>query len=507
MEDLILPISIIILAMITILCIVRESMEKEKLQKFRFVVVALTTFSLVLVMCFRQAIDEANPIALKIIYPIYIVVIGLLMFNSIYLSIKEKKMRDQYFKCVEEQSYFAYLNSKNKIINISKTFAYFLNTKPNKLRGIKFSEALARRYTNLLVNENECNESNIESIFSNIGNSESDLKLEIKCLDVKGKDVTLALYDRPIRQNNKFIGHILFGKSSDMEQITKTEEELSSKSEKLEMNRLRFMALLENGHDNVFFYNIASNSLWANDSLVKSLGFSGNSISYEEYKKRIAPEDISYYENVINDLSINKPNYDIKYRFRDKYDYVYIHETGKKIYGPETEIISVIEKETNRFERTGNSTLDNLGDLNGLYDALNRNSNQAIELVVVMLENIKDINEKFDRATGSLAMNDYIAAFNNEFSPGNQAFRTDGREFAFVLTDFKKMEVLKHALEAGKVTRANCTYGENKILVKSTIGIVSNKNCKDPKQLLRFARAAVRLAQNPDYQKDYNFYE
>jgi GGDEF domain-containing protein len=292
-----------------------------------------------------------------------------------------------------------------------------------------------------------------------------------------------------------------------MEEINRTEEELSSKSEKLEMNRLRFMALLENGHDNVFFYNIASNSLWANDALVKSLGFSGNSISYEEYKKRIAPDDLSYYENVINDLSIKNPNYDIKYRFRDKYDYVYIHEVGKKIYGPETEIISVIEKETNRFERTGNSTLDNIGDLTGLYDTLNRLSNQAIELVVVVLENIKDINEQFDRATGSLAMNDYIAAFNKEFCNDNLMFRTDGREFAFVLTDFKKMEILKRALEAGKVTRANCTYGENRILVKSTIGIVSNTTCKDSKQLLRFARNAVRLAENPDYQKDYSYYE
>ena len=507
MFDVVLPISLLILSAITILCIVRESMEKEKLQKIRFVLIGLVTFSLILVMWFRDSIEASNQNALKIIYPIYVVVIGLLMFNSIYLSIKEKKIRDQYFKCVEEQSYFAYLTTKNRIRSISKSFAIFLNAKPEKLKNLRFSEALAQRYTNLLINDNEYNESNIESIFSNIKNSEHDLKIEIKCLDVKGRDVTLSLIDRPIRQNNHFIGHILFGKSSQMEEINRTEEELSSKSEKLEMNRLRFMALLENGHDNVFFYNIASNSLWANDALVKSLGFSGNSISYEEYKKRIAPDDLSYYENVINDLSIKNPNYDIKYRFRDKYDYVYIHEVGKKIYGPETEIISVIEKETNRFERTGNSTLDNIGDLTGLYDTLNRLSNQAIELVVVVLENIKDINEQFDRATGSLAMNDYIAAFNKEFCNDNLMFRTDGREFAFVLTDFKKMEILKRALEAGKVTRANCTYGENRILVKSTIGIVSNTTCKDPKQLLRFARNAVRLAENPDYQKDYSYYE
>jgi GGDEF domain-containing protein len=104
-------------------------------------------------------------------------------------------------------------------------------------------------------------------------------------------------------------------------------------------------------------------------------------------------------------------------------------------------------------------------------------------------------------------MNDYIAAFNKEFCNDNLMFRTDGREFAFVLTDFKKMEILKRALEAGKVTRANCTYGENRILVKSTIGIVSNTTCKDSKQLLRFARNAVRLAENPDYQKDYSYYE
>jgi NADH:ubiquinone oxidoreductase subunit 6 (subunit J) len=74
MFDLVLPISLLILSAITILCIVRESMEKEKLQKIRFVLIGLVTFSLVLVMWFRDSIEASNPNALKIIYPIYVFV-------------------------------------------------------------------------------------------------------------------------------------------------------------------------------------------------------------------------------------------------------------------------------------------------------------------------------------------------------------------------------------------------------------------------------------------------
>lgn len=509
MQDLILPLAVVVLSILLIATLIRESLVRNELLKFRLSVAIIITFTTIAVTGFYSVIIERIGYNnLTYICAGYVVVIGLLMFNSLFLSIREKRIRESYFNCVETNNYFAYLDKKNRIKNISISFTRFFGLDKCKLVKKNFAEVLAERYSNLIINDNEYNAENIKNVFNNISKSKSDLKLEIKCLDVRGKEIFLNLVDRPIYSTSgKFIAHIIFGQSKGIDVIDRTENELNEKSSALEMTKLRFRALLEEGNDPLFFLNIASNSLWANDSLVQKLGFSGNSISFEEYKKRIYPDDLAYYLSMLENLSISHPSYDIKYRFKKGYDYVYVHERGKKVFGPETEIVSVIEKiRTNSFEKTGMNALDDVKNEEDLYDTLGSiDDSMPFELVCLKLENIREINDTFGRRTGNIAMNDYIRAIVSAFVDENLIFRTSGLEFYFIIRDYKKMETLKYYLEAGKILDVSATYGSNKITVMASMGIVNNYKYKDPKSLVKFARMALELTKGK--QKRYSFYE
>lgn len=505
MEYLILPISVVLLSLFLIATLIRESLVKNELLKFRLSVAVIIAFSIIAITSFY---DHFEHNVLIYICAVYIVVIGLLMFNSLFLSIKEKKIRDIYFECIENNNYFVYLDRKNRIKNVSKSFAYFFGLNKTNIVGNKFSDLLSQRYSNLIVNDNEYNSDNISNIFSNISTAKEDLKFEIKCLDVRGKEIFLHLKDKPIyNSNGKFIAHIIYGASKGLAEIDKRDEVLSEKSIALEMNKLRFRALLEEGNDPLFFLNIASNSIWANDALVSKLGFSGNSISFEEYKRRVYPDDLAYYLSTLEGLSISHPTYEIKYRFRNGYDYIYVHEKGKKVFGPETEIISVVEKiKSSYYEKTDMLILDELKTEDDLYNILDSFDDSVIyELVCLHLDNVKEINEEYGRRTGNIAMNDYIKAISEAFVDDKLIFRTGGLEFYFVIKDFKKMEKLKRNLEMGQVLNASATYGSNKITINSSMGIINNHKFKDPKMLVKYAKISQDLTKGKA--KKYNFYE
>ena len=505
MERYLLPLAILILCIITIACIIRESLEKEKLQKVKFILTSIITFITILTIGFYDVLNQNLPKFLTYCYPILIVLIGLIMFNSIYLSIITKKVNDKYFECIEETNYFAYLNKSNKIVDISIHFAEFLNSDPKSLKKSLFTKSLLSRYTNVYINDIDYNEENIEKIFDSISTSNQDLKLEIKCLDTKGNDVMLLLYDRPIYHNNKFIGHVLYGKSSKKEEINSQVEELSKQSEKLEMNKLRFYTLLEKGSDCAYFYNIKNNTIWANDALVKTLGFAGNSISINEFRHLIHPSDLAYIDSVISALSPKNPNYDIKYRFKDKYDYVYIHEVGKKIYGAETEIVAVITKQVQGFDKSGNLLLDSCKTYNDFCSDVKSLNGAPMEFVMINFLNIKDINLTHSRQTGSECMSDYLKEFVKNFIDTSSIYRFDGLVFGFIITDHKKMINLKTCLEQGSLTKASCVYSSVKIIVESAFGITSNKIAKDGSTLYKFAVQSLKEAINSS--KRYNYHE
>ncbi len=502
MEKYILPICALILSITVLATIIREGFEREKLSKFKFILVSIITFFIVLVIAFIDRINEYANVIIVYVLPLLIVVLGFIMFNSIYISILAKKINSKYLDCVNKQFYFAYLNKQNKIVNASSGFSHFLKKQEKELKGNDFITVLNSEYTNIYINGKSIHD--ISNVFSQLKNGE-EMHYEIKCLDSNGYNTVLNLIDKPIYQNEKYKGHILYGDSLNHEEINYANEAISEKNEKLEMNKLRFVSLLEKGTDCAYFYNIKAKSIWANDQLVESLKFAGNSISLDDFERRIHPEDLASVRDIKAKLNPNNPSYDIKYRFKDGYDYVYINESGKKIYGSETEIVAVITKSNDIYSKTGINILDKCSDYNTLACDITKLGNTPFEFVLVNFTNIKDINEKYSRMTGSQVMADYILEFARAFVDNSKIYRLDGLVFGFIVYDRKKMIHLKQSLDKGMLTHASCTYSGVKIIVNTYIGVSNNKLAADAHFIVKNATKAIERAKNEG--KCYNYYE
>ncbi len=503
MDKYILPLCSLILAAITLASIIRESFEREKLSKFKFILVSIITFFIILVIAFIERILEHANFIVVYVMPILIVVLGIVMFNSIYVSILSKKINTFFLDCVNNEFYFAYLNKQDKIVKISRGFQEYLKKDEKEIKKQDFMTLFSDTYTNISINGVSIHD--INNVFDKIKSSKNELHYEIKCLDSNGLNTILNLIDKPIYQSDKYKGHILYGASLDHKEINKAEEEINETHDKLELNKLRFVTLLEKGTDSAYFYNIKSKSIWANDALVESLKFAGNSISLEDFERRIHPSDLVPVREIKAKLSPNNPNYDIKYRFLDGNDYVYIHEVGKKIYASETEIVAVITKSNDIYSKTGINILDKCLNFNALAEDIKALSNGPFEFVLVNFDNIKEINDTYSRMTGSQVMADYILEFARAFVDNSKIYRLDGLVFGFIITDRKKMIHLKQSLERGMLTHASCTYSGVKIIVNTHIGVSSNKLTSDPTFLVRNAKSAIKSARDED--KCYNYFE
>lgn len=502
MEKYVLPISTLLLAICALATIIREAFEREKLPKFKFILISLITVFIVLVIAFIDKINTYASYIIIYIMPIIIVVIGIIMFNSIYVSILAKKINSKYLECATDQIYFAYLNKLNKIINMSDGFSKFLNIDVKNLKNIDFKEALEKEFSNIAINGIAIED--ISDIFSDVSNSKEELNYEITCFDKDGNKTILNLIDKPIYQNETYKGHILYGASLNHNEIDSAKEAISEKNDKLEMNRLRFMTLLEKGKENIYIYNFNNKSIWASDAFTHNLGFAGNSISFDDYKRRIHPDDLRIYVTTLESLTPTNPSYDVKYRFKCDNVYVYVHDTGKKIFGVQNEIISVVTKSSDIFQKSGISILDKCADLNALADTIDNLKNSSLELVLVNFENVKEINDAYSRLTGSEAMSDYIREFARTFIDNNQIYRLDGLLFGFVVTSQKKIMLLKQSLDKGMLTSATCTYGGIKITLSTTIAVSSNKYGENSDALVKNAKKALKEAKGQG--KKYKYF-
>lgn len=494
------------LSVILLVLFIKESYIREKFLTIRISFCAAIILVLVASTFFTEQIEFKYYLYAT---PILDALIGCLMYLSVNRSNREKKIKAEYFSCVEMNNYFMYLDKKNRIIDISKSFLSFLNVTPSDAYKEDFSILLTRRFSNFDINGIEYNQSNVEHIFDNIKTSNKELNLNITCLNLKGNEVKLNLIDRPVLSSkNKFLGHIIYGVSKDSNLIEKTEQDLNIKSTQLEMNKRRFRILLEETQEPIFFVNLDTNSIWANDSFVSQLGFESNGFTKEEFYSRIHPDDLNYYNEKINNLTMSNPRYEIKYRFKKNYDYVYVYEHGKKLYGPQTEIVSVMEEiKANLKSVTGEALLDRILDKSELLLALNKISTTSFYFLVdFKFTNIEKINKEYDRKFGDICMNQYLLAIRKAFVDNDLLFRVDGLEFVFVITDTRKMNKFKSMLESGKLTSNVGDFSGKTVCVETIFGVTNNQRTKDFNVLVKNVESALTIAER-DPHKKYYLYE
>ncbi len=259
------------------------------------------------------------------------------------------------------------------------------------------------------------------------------------------------------------------------------EKELDEVNKSSELLRLRYVNTIGLVREGVIFYDSDLQGLFMTDQAAKLLDARKNQFTIDEYAALIHPDDQGHYL-----ASVKKPNtkaggFELKYRLKRDTQYVWVEEKAKIFeHDKITEIISTIQGiDVKFFPETMIHEIDSLPNEQHLmqYLAASMKEPEVFHLVMIHLTNVPDINKRFGRDVGNLMIAEYIKKIRFHFAKDiNSIFRITGIQFALVIKEQRKYDVLQRALQSGgDLVNLTISIGGIQQIVYPNLGIIKHE--------------------------------
>lgn len=513
------PIVALIFFVFVIGIIIKQSIIRQRLLKTRLMISFLLAFILTFECLFYD--DIKNDI--NLLYPIsqyynltMDILLGLFFFFSVEVALSRDNFQREILSSLDAKKIFVLVDKKERIKEISSLFAAELGVEKNYCYGKKISTIMDMNLNIYGFNGEEITNQTLWQYYSTYGanSKEGEHKnVELLMQNKKGDDIAFYLVESPVYVMGRYHGRLLIGDKKTEENLVGMEKDLVESTRELETIRLRFAAILEKAEEGISFIDVSNSSIWCNDALVKSLNISGNSLELNDYRSLIHPDDLQLYISKIASLSNNYPSYEITYRFKTGADYSFVKEIGKRIFGNKNidEICCIVNViKNNHFERTTISELDNISsEADLLSRALQyQQKNRPYQMVYFRVDSISEINDKFGRNIGNMALSEYVKMIHNNFVNDNQIYRISGLEFVALITDLRKMDVLKRYLEDHeKILHLDSQYGSLNIHIDVYMGISLSTDFQKSVDVFKAAKEAYKFSMKQQIQTSYVYYK
>ena len=258
------------------------------------------------------------------------------------------------------------------------------------------------------------------------------------------------------------------------------EKELGNVQDVSDLLRLRFISTIGLLNEGLIFYNDDLESMFMTEQAAAILSTKKSDFATDEYLKKIHKEDQPEYLSAIKKASKKNPNFEVKYRILKSNTYIWVVEKGhlfthiKKDY-----LVSSLKGiDLKLFPETMIHELDSIPDESQLTNYLVqvRKEKEVFHLVLMHLTNIPDINQRFGRDVGNLMIAEYVKKMRYHFArEHNSIFRITGIEFALIIKEEQKFDVLKRALvSGGDLINLKLNIGGIQQVVYPNVGIIKN---------------------------------
>jgi len=261
-------------------------------------------------------------------------------------------------------------------------------------------------------------------------------------------------------------------------ELEKELEETKANSDLLRMRYISTIGLISEG---LIFYNEDMNGLFVTDQYLEVMDYKKNDISMEEYVGLIHEDDQTSYLANIKKVGKKNPNYEMKYRIKRNGTHVWIQERGRTFeFEKKTYVIGSVKPiDIKLFPDTLIHEIDSLPTEQQLVQYLMQamKETEPFYLIMIQLTNIPDINSRFGRDVGNLMIAEYIKKMRFHFAKDvNSVFRITGIQFALILKDQRKYEVLYRALQSGgDLVNLMLNIGGIQQVVYPNLGIVKRE--------------------------------
>ncbi|MFA5691993.1 MAG: diguanylate cyclase [Acholeplasmataceae bacterium] len=481
------PIFGIIIAVFIVVLIIAESILKERLLKNRLTLsfVNVSLFVFLFFIYEKYILINEDYILAYLIYSYFIYAIFLISFyqtfkNSFIAGAQYQLLKNGLIK-TKWNLYFI-VDHKERIKDMSDSLLIELNLDKSEVIGKKLFNIFNKKIRFVKMDDLETNNKDLEKYFINYKKETkpNEYKLtELQFQNYNGELVIINLGLQPIYTFGRYRGRINIGEKKSNEHLMMAEAELQKTNDDLESIRYKFLTTLELTAEGFFSIDLDEQTIWFNENIRRQLKLPTNILNLNEYENLINPDDFKKYQKILSDLTPGKSDYEVSYRLNLN-DEIWVSEKGKRLFDDRKHriIMGTIKPiKTNHFRKTGVDILDEIKDEEYLIPYLNSliKKERPFQLAIIKLNNIPEINEKFGRQIGNMAIGHYLTRISQTFlTESSDIFRLSGLEFAFTLTDQRKMALIKDGIMS-KENYLNILLerGAIKFEVKAYIGIAS----------------------------------
>lgn len=505
------PLIPLILSVILVVLYIKQSITRKKFLKKRLLCSFLITFICTMFLVFETEIKKLNngENVLNWFLLGLDILIGIMLVLSCGLSNSREQFNLDLFRTLDQSKLYLLIDRKNRIKEISSLFLEDLQieSKEEVLNKNCF-DVIERKYTIFRVNNTELTAKDLDISYKDPSVLDGKLSLELE--DEHGDIFAYYFNETPIISFKRLRGRMLVGDKVDSEHLVGMQKNLAESTEELELIKNRFLTVLEKTNEGIFFTDLKERTIWFNDNLVEKLGLSDNEISLDEFYKGIHQNDLPLYQEELAQVNHTHKDYSATYRYLVGSRYAFIKEVGSRISsGHSIELCGIMSlNEDYHFDKTQTS-LDKIHHEDQLYAEMDQlfKEGKTFEIVQINVASIPEINEKYGRSVGNMALAQYIDILNKRYVDDNRIYRISGLEFIALIVSYNAMDKLKRDLKEEKILHAEINYGKNRAKIDAYMGICYSNECVNTRDALNKVKECIRFSTNSQYKASYAYYK
>lgn len=505
------PIIPLVFSSLLIVLVIKQSISKRSFLKGRLFYALVLTFISALILVFYAEAQNNEKIMNVIQIGMLVIdaLVGLILIFIGEISASKEQFNNDLFQTIDDTKFYVVVDKRNKIKEISTLFINDLGiTKEEAIKKNLFN-VIEKKYRIFSFNGTDANKNDLNIYFSNLEIEAGSVTIELH--DDKGDVFEYYFIQKPIYVFGKLKGRLFIGDKKGNEELVGMEKNLAESNDELNIIKSRFITVLERTKEGIFFADTINNTIWVNNNIVNDLKLKSSTLSLDEFYKDIHPDDIAMYKAKLSQVNNINPNYSVTYRYNTGVSYAYVKEEGSRISnGLKIELCGFIRiLDGYKYEKT-QSELDNISGEPEMFAQINQlyEKQHTFQVIQIKMQSIQELNEQYGREIGNVAISEYVKLIKNRFIDGNMMYRVSGLEFVGIITDYRKMEILKKDLANGeKILNVNADYGSINIKIKANMGIIYSTDAVNAKDAYKKTQEALKISCNPRYNNNYAYYK
>lgn len=501
-----------IATIILLVFLIFYSTKRTKVNYKPILVASINSFVWAAVIFLYEGYIEGSKIEVYLFFGSLAEFLLLLIIIKVILS--KIKLNDLYQEVLKQSlgntkySHYYIVNEKNKINDMSEMFLLDLGKSLEDVLKKNIFDVFEESISFVTLNDIPTTNQGIKKFYKGL-KLDKEVNFTAQFRNVNKELITIIVREKPVESRGVYYGRISIAERHNEDEVLEVQKDLNTKSIELSNVQSRFISTIQIIDEALYYLDLNKGSYWVNDVAKRELDLDYNELDVGSFYDYLHPDDLLKYKESLKEC-IKKGKANCSYRFKITGTYNWVKE--KVILSSNKDlIVGKIELENvELFNKTGKKELDKLKTVDDLKEAIERTAITCpnFQIICFSINNMPDINERRGMFYGNTVLDEYIRVIRKAFVSNDDIYRIAGVDFTFILTDVKKIDILKRSLKMdSSVINLDVEYGGMKETLKASMaGVEYGSDSKDSNELIKYLRRALKEAKSPNSVRNYCYF-